>query len=108
MLPCSFIFLLFKLNLMLSVPEFFIGVDGFAQVEDSGLCLGQLFLETSYLINGGGFGYWEGFRGSWCLIDESIEWGFTLFFVELGVRVGRDPLDRRFLVNTFSGVWGVL
>src|SRR5450432_3152917 len=42
MLPCSFfIFLLFEF--MLSIPEFFIGVDGFAQVEDGGLCLGQLF-----------------------------------------------------------------
>ena len=42
------------------------------------------------------------------MIDESIEWGFTLFVVELSVRVGRGPLDGFLGVDMSFSVWWCL
>ena len=85
----------------MSHPFFFIGVNRFALLKEGGLCLGQLFSETSYqlllqtfyFVLGCCSSHYGGLGRSGGLIDESTQWGFGfgffLFCFSLDVRGGR-------------------
>ena len=87
---------------MLSHPICFFGVNRVSSLDKSGLSLGQLLLETSILFLEGLVSHcW----GSWCLINESTQWGFGFFLLSLVVR-DRGGSGGGFLgVNTPFGGW---